>query len=276
MATELQVVESAPAFRARPRRTRDVSPGAVRDRTIILLGFLFVWELASRLEIVNPLFLPPPTRILAAVGFVSQDPVFATAMRTTGYQILFAFLIALILGGIVGVALGLSETLKAAYLGPILFILGTPKSVFLPIFMLLFGLGTPSKIAFGAFSAFFYVSTNIVGGVELLQAKHRRLAHAFQAPFPMYLRDIVLPAALPGLLAALWFGLRQSLTAVLVAELFASQNGIGYLIRVYTSQFNTDRTLALVLIVSVAAIFLAVFWDALERRMDRWRKDSHT
>jgi len=260
----------------RKRRSRDVSPGAVRDRTLILLGFLGVWELASRMSYVNPLFLPPPTRILAAVGYVSQDPLFATAMRATGYQIFFAFIIALGLGGIVGVALGLSETLKAAYLGPILFLLGTPKSVFLPIFMLVFGLGTPSKIAFGAFSAFFYVATNIVGGVGLLQAKHRRLAHAFQAPFPMYLRDIVLPAALPGLLAALWFGLRQSLTAVLVAELFASQNGIGYLIRVYTNQLKTDRTLALVMIISVLAIFLAVLWDVLERRMDRWRRDSHT
>lgn len=261
-----------------PRRKRrsDVSPGAVRDRTLILLGFFLIWEVASRSGAVNPVFLPPPTRILQATVYVAQDPLFAVAMRTTMYQIVVAFLIALGIGGVVGVALGLSETLKDAYLGPLLFLLGTPKSVFLPIFMLLFGLGTASKIAFGAFSAFFYVATNIIGGVGLLQQKHKRLAHAFRAPFPMYISDIVLPAALPGILAALWFGLRQALTGVLVAELFASQQGIGYLIRVYTNQFRTDRTLAVVFVISVLAILMAVMWDVVERRMDRWRKDSHT
>ena len=273
MAAANPVAEAKPA---RKRRARDVSPGAVRDRSLFLLAFFGVWEVASRMSWVNPQFLPPPSRILSATLYVSQDPLFATAMRATGYQIFFAFVIALGLGGVVGVALGLSDTLKAAYLGPILFLLGTPKSVFLPIFMLLFGFGSASKIAFGAFSAFFYVATNIVGGVGLLQAKHRRLAHAFQAPFPMYIRDIVLPAALPGLLAALWFGLRQSLTAVLVAELFASQAGLGYLIRVYTNQLKIERTLALVIIISILAILLAVMWDVLERRMDRWRRDSHT
>lgn len=263
---------------------RDPSPRAGRNRrrrptaarTGILLAFFVVWEVASRQEWVNPVFLPPPTRILAAVADIIDDPDVATAFAVTGSAVLSAFAIALAAGMAVGLLLGLVKTLRDAYLGPILFLLSTPKSVFLPIFLLVFGLGINAKIAFGAFSAFFYIVTNIIGGVGMLQENHRRLARAFDAPLGMYLRDIVVPSALPGIFVALWFGLRQAITGVLIAELFAASAGVGFLIRIYTNQFRTDRTLAIVLMLSILAILGGSMWDRLERRLNRWRDEAHT
>ena len=284
MSTSKQLLEDPAATKApkppRQRRrgsTRTATSGkAFWARMAILFGFLAVWEAISRAEFVNPVFLPPPTKIAIATWEILQDPRVYTAFRVTGTAILFAFLIAVALGLTVGVLLGLNKTLRDAFLGPILFLLSTPKSVFLPIFLLLFGLGMDAKIAFGAFSAFFYVVTNVIGGVGMLEERHKRLAHAFRAPLPMYVRDIVLPSAMPGIFAALWFGLRQAMTGVLIAELFASDRGIGYLIRIYTNDFRTDRTLAVVLLLSILAILGGTFWERVEKRMNRWRLDSHT
>lgn len=268
---------AAPARRSsssEPRRSRRWRPTLAR--TGLLLAFFGVWELASRAEWVNPVFLPPPTRILAATADIIDDPAVATAFAVTGSAVLTAFLIALAAGMVVGLALGLVKSLREAFLGPILFLLSTPKSVFLPIFLLVFGLGIDSKIAFGAFSAFFYIVTNIVGGVGMLQDNHKRLARAFNAPLVMYLRDIVVPSALPGIFVALWFGLRQAITGVLIAELFAASAGVGFLIRIYTNQFRTDRTLAMVMMLSILAILGGSMWDRLERRLNRWRDEAHT
>lgn len=242
----------------------------------IVLAFAGVWELISRLEIVNPVFLPAPTQIIAAGVDIIDDPRVADAFRVTGGEILGGFLIAVSAGLTVGILLGLVHTLRDAFLGPILFMLSTPKSIFLPIFLLLFGLGTTSKVAFGAFSAFFYVVTNVVGGVGLLLDRHRVLAHAFQAPLRHYLTDIVVPSALPGIFTGLWFGLRQTMVGVLIAELFASSAGIGFLIKIYTNQFRADRTLAVVLMLSLLAIFAGTMWSRVEVRLERWRGEAHT
>lgn len=284
MSTSQQLLEdptpksAAPPPRRRSRRSvRTATSGkALRARVAILVGFLAVWEAVSRAEFFNPVFLPPPTRIAIATWEILQDPRVYTAFRVTGTAVLLAFLIAVALGLSIGVLLGLNKTLRDAFLGPILFLLSTPKSVFLPIFLLLFGLGMDAKVAFGAFSAFFYVVTNVIGGVGMLEDRHKRLALAFRAPLPVYVKDIVLPAAMPGIFAALWFGLRQAITGVLISELFASDRGIGYLIRIYTNDFRTDRMLAVVLLLSILAILGGTFWERTEKRLNRWRLDART
>jgi ABC-type nitrate/sulfonate/bicarbonate transport system permease component len=245
-------------------------------RGAIVATFAGLWELVSRLEFVNPVFLPAPTQILAAGVDIVDDPRVIAAFRVTGGEVLAGFLIAVTAGLTVGILLGLVPTLRDAYLGPILFLLSTPKSIFLPLFLLIFGLGTTAKVAFGAFSAFFYVVTNVVGGVGLLLDRHKRLARAFQAPLRHYLTDIVVPSALPGIFAGLWFGLRQTIVGVLIAELFASSAGIGFLIKVFTNQFRTDRTLAVVMMLSLLAILAGSMWTRIEHRLQRWRGEAHT
>lgn len=277
---------STPVADTETERSAAASPTTVRQasfwqrpsvgRTAIVVVFVGVWELISRVELVNPVFLPAPTTIMAAGVDIFDDPRVADAFRVTGGEVLAGFLIAVTTGLTVGILLGLVPTLRDAYLGPILFLLSTPKSIFLPIFLLVFGLGTTAKIAFGAFSAFFYVVTNVVGGVGLLLDRHRRLARAFQPPLRYYLTDIVVPSALPGIFAGLWFGLRQTMIGVLIAELFASSAGIGFLIKIYTNQFRADRTLAVVLMLSLLLIFAGTMWGRLELRLNRWRGEAHT
>ena len=240
-------------------------------RAALLLLFLGIWESASRLGLVNHTFLPAPSELAGAMRDIVGERRAVFGFQMTAYRLLWSFVLGTALGVAVGLMLGMSKLLRLALLPPILFVLSTPKAVFLPIFLAIFGLGTEFAIAYGSFSAFFYVVDSVVGGVDLLDDRHRRLARAFRAPLSSYLVDVVIPSAAPGIFAGVWHGLRQALAAVLVAELFSSDVGVGYMIRAYTNQFRADKTLAIVVVISVISIILGAGWNRIESRMSRWR-----
>jgi ABC-type nitrate/sulfonate/bicarbonate transport system permease component len=73
------------------------------------------------------------------------------------------------------------------------------------------------------------------------------------------------------LFTALWHGLRNGFVGVVVAQLFASTAGIGYLVRVYSNNFQTAEALALVLTISIVVILVGTGWNRLEARLTRWR-----
>ncbi len=272
MATTVTGKSTAAAKPAAPRRQITAQTWrAGLTRAGLLIVFLAVWELISRLGLVNHLFLPPPSELVSATGEMLGERRAIYGFQMTAYRLFWSCLLGTGFGVVVGLILGLSKVLRLALLPPILFVLSTPKAVFLPIFLAIFGLGTEFAIAYGVFSAFFYVVDSVVGGVDLLDERHRRLAKAFKAPMRYFLVDVLIPAAGPGIFAGVWHGLRQALAAVLVAELFSSDAGIGYMIRAYTNQFRADKTLAIVVVISVISIIVGVSWNRLEARMNRWR-----
>lgn len=254
---------------------RSTRAKALIVRSFALLGALVAWEVAARAHWIDPFFVSTPSAVLRAMVDLGADPVARNALQETGLVLGAAFVIGTAAGILVGVALGLSKLLREAYLKPVLFLLSTPKSVFLPIIIILLGIGNVSSAAFGAFSAFFYVVVNVIGGVGLVEERHRRVAKAFRAGRWQTFTEVIAPAALPGLFAALWHGVKHAFVGVMIAELFASTEGIGYLIRVYTTNFDTAHLLAVVLLVSLAAIAAGSLWNQVEARMTRWRGSGH-
>ena len=233
-----------------------------------------LWDIATRLELLDRDFVSTPGAVVKALGDSFGDPVVSTALMTTGSSILFAFLIGTTIGIVAGTALGLSKLLQEAFVSPLMFLLSTPKSIFLPIFILLYGIGQTSAILFGAFEASVFVAINVAAGMALVEERHLTVARAFKASRWQTLQAVVFPSALPGIFTALWYGIKHAFTGVLIAELWASSDGVGALIRVYAEQLKTDKTVALMLTVTVLAIAAGAIWDQIEKRLTRWRSSS--
>lgn len=270
MAVETQ---AGPVSRAARTRHPPRMPFARRPailRTLIIVIAIIVWDLVSRLGLVDPFFVSSPRGVVVAASELVALPVVHHAFRVTGTAIGIAFLIGTGLGLLAGLAIGLSRIVRDAYYGTVLFLLGTPKSIFIPLFLLVFG-ASHIAAAFGAFEAFFYVVVNVVGGVDLVEQRHRTVARAFRAsPWHMF-RDVVLPAALPGVFAGLWYGIKHAFLGVVIVELYISVGGLGQSIRRYTDLLKTDEVFALILTVTVVAIVVGVVWSQLEKRLARWR-----
>lgn len=249
---------------------------AALARTALLIAVVAVWALLSHLEVLDPTFVGDPWNVLVAMEDLLQDSEVQEGIRTTLVTMWWAFLIGCAAGMAVGVVLGLNSVLHDAYMSPLLFILSTPKSMYLPIFLILFGIGQASSVAFGAFSTFFLVAITTVGGVHLVQSTQLRTAHAYGANYLQKLRYVVGPAAIPGIFAALWHGVKQAVSGVLTAELFVSIGGLGTIIRRYTDSFQPDQVLALIFLVSLAAIIAGSAWNQLERRLTKWRQSQES
>ncbi len=279
----------APAARSRPRPGAGArlwqwvtgGPGIERSlrrraalvRLGVLAVFVVVWQVAATLGLIDPLFVATPVRVAAAWVDLATSAQAWGAFEQTVQELLTAFVLGTAAGLGFGVLVSLSRPLRDAYLGPVVFMLSVPKSVFVPFFVLLFGLGRVSASIFGAFSAFFYVAVNFVGGIDLVEDRHRQVARAFGANRRFMFTDVTLPGSLPGLFAALWQGVKHGFGGVLIAELWASHGGIGQLIETYTSLFRAGHVLAITLTVALLAILMGSLWTRLEQRVD-WRKSE--
>lgn len=258
---------------SRPRRSPDqrLARTALLIRTGTVLAVLVAWDLVARIGLVDPLFLPGPLAVVGAFGELAGDQAAIEAFRLTGLAIVVAFVVGTVSGGVVAAVLGASRTLRRAFLSPLLFVLSTPKSIFLPIFILAFGISGTSAAAFGAFEAFFYVVVNVLGGIELVEERHLRVARAFRASLLHRYLDVIGPAALPGIFAALWYGVKHAFLGVMIAQLWASRGGIGDLIKAYSTNLRTGNVLAIVLVITIVAILAGSLWTRVETRLNRWR-----
>ncbi|WP_165400422.1 ABC transporter permease [Blastococcus saxobsidens] len=223
---------------------------------------------------IDERFASKPSSIVMAVPPLLSDPQVLEALGMTLYAVGASFAIGTAGGMLVGVILGLQPMLRTAYFPIVMMLLGTPKSLFLPVIMLFFGLGVESAIVFGSILTFVHVTVNVVAGVDLVEPKHLMVAKAYRASRWKRFRHVILPGASPGLFTAIWHGLRNGFTGVVIAQLFTATAGIGYLVRVYSNNFQTDRALTLILMVSLVLILVGTGWNHVEKRLTSWRPDA--
>jgi NitT/TauT family transport system permease protein len=249
------------------RRTRIVA-----TRVGCVLVVLVPWQILSATGELDPQLMASPLDIARAIGAILVDGDVLAALGKSVAAFVAAFVIGAVVGLAGGFALGASTLLRAAFHRWVLFWLATPKSAFLPIFVLVFGIDWKMAIAFGAFSAVPYVVVNVVSGVDLVRPLHARTALAFGASAWQRFRAVTLPSALPGIVIGLWHAANRSVGGVLIAELFVAATGVGGLLKTYSATFETDRLMATMILVTMVAIVFAQVWTVLEARVSAWKE----
>jgi len=273
-AEEAPAAAPSPAPRERRRLSLDAKARLIQ--VAILLGLLVVWQVASWLGLIGSRFLPGPIELVGTAADVFSDGAVWGAVGKSGLAMLFAFVIGTALGIAVGFLFGLVQVLKDAFFPVVLFFMSTPKSIFIPLFLLLFGINQNAPIAFAAFATFFYVCVNVVGGVGLVQERHLRVVDAYRGKWWQRIVDVILPASAPGVFAGVWYGIKHAVFEVLIIELYISVGGIGALLQEYSYLFQTGRVLSLVLFVVIVSLLLGSLWNRLESRLERWKPEKTT
>ncbi len=245
---------------------------ADRDRRVLIVAGLLVWELVMRLGLVSPLFAASPSSIAISLGELLMMEEVRRALRETLTAMVTSFTIAAVAGIVLAVAIGRSKFLYRAFHPISVMIYSSPKMIFLPLLILFLGIGPALKVAYGAFSAFFAVLIMVTAGVRVVDKKLHVAARSMGATRWQEMRHVDVPAAMPSVVVGLWYGLKHAVTAVLIAELFVGGGrGIGYFIDIYTATFQASRVWALVIALSLVAILLGNFWRWVEERVDKAR-----
>jgi NitT/TauT family transport system permease protein len=185
-------------------------------------------------------------------------------MAVTGLRIGIAFAIAVPLALTTGFFLGEKARLAKRVMPYMYLKFAVPQSIFLPLFILAFGVGFTQKVIFGIVHAYFVIVINTFSAVRSVPARYVLAARAFGATRSQIYLRIYLPAMLPLVLNGLRLGLIFCILGVLLAEMYASRNGIGKLIFGWGEAYQVAPLMAGVLLVSVFTVVVNESFRFLE------------
>jgi len=242
-------------------------------QTVLGALFLGLWQAASSLGWIDPDLLPPLSTVLAAAGKMLADPSFLANAGDTLLRVAAAFLIGAPLAISFGLFAGERVRLQRVISPLFNFVMAVPQSIFLPIFIFLFGIGFPQKVIYGITHVIFVVTVTAMAAVRQVPRSYTLAARSFGwSPAEIY-RKIYLPAMAPVIVTGLRLGLIFDIIGVLLAEMYASKSGLGVLIFRWGEAYDTRRTMAVILVVSCATILVNEsmrFWEA---RVGSWRRE---
>ncbi len=264
---ESRVLAELRLSQARPFRLAD-HLGLVRAGSVVL--FLVLWEVLGRR--VNPLFLSYPTAIARAFVqlMLSGELVRQAAGSLAVYVVALAA--ALALGIPLGLLMGryrLAEYLLDTY---VYFLDATPRVALIPLILLWFGLGVPAKFAIVFLSGIFPVLMNTFSGVRAVSAGLVDIGRAYGAREGRIFSKIILPAALPFIMAGVRLSVGRGLIGIITAEMFTAVTGIGALLIRYSSAFATDKLFVPIILLAVLGVALTDAVARLQRRLAPWKE----
>ena len=236
---------------------------------LLLIG---AWEFGDRVGAFDRTMLPPPSEVAAALRALLQSSEFLADASDTIVRVTAAFAIgapiALAIGFMMGDNIDLGRSLSPVFN----LVLAVPQSIFLPIFVLLFGLGFTEKLIFGITHVFFVVAVNAMAAVRGVPHGQIELARSFGAnKFRIY-RSIYLPAMAPQIVTGLRLGLIFDIIGILLAEMYASRDGLGVLLLRWGKSYDVDKLMAATVLISLATILINEIMRILEYRVGRWQQ----
>ena len=249
-----------------------IMPLGVARAIVGFLAVIFVWEIFARYLFTNALVLVPLSKIWEAFIKLSQSGELWKHTQVSLFQeFVPGFLIAAVIGVLLGLLLATNHTMRD-YLAPwVSFLYAVPLVAIAPLFIVAFGIGPTSKIVVIFLVSVFIILVNTEVGVLSTPPELIEAARSFGASRMQIFRKVLLPAALPFIIAGLRLGMARGLVGVVVAELFGAKAGLGFLILASAQVFDTASLFVGVLVLAVGGYLGVELLKLVEKRMAPYR-----
>jgi len=243
-------------------------------QAIFLACFLAVWELATRVGNVDPDVLPAFSTVLRTLAELVRTDAFLSNTAVTTTRVLLAFIIGAPLAILAGFYAGERTALNARLAQPLNVLVAVPQSMLLPMFILIFGVGNVQKVVFGITHIFFVLMLTTIAAVQSVPVNLVVAARSFGATSTEIYRRIYLIAMLPLLVSGLRLAIIFDVIGILLAEMYASQSGIGFLMMRWGEDYRMKELMAAVLLISVATIAFNEIMRMWETRLSAHARTS--
>ena len=223
---------------------------------IALIIPLTIWSSLSYNELVNPQFLPTPTAVLqAGIEMFKSEDLIVDIIASSG-RVLAGFLLAAIVGIPLGILMGTfksMESLFGSFVGVVRYM---PIAAFMPLIVLWAGLGEVSKILIIFLGIVFYNAIMIADAVKFIPNEMLNAAYTLGANRVNLLFRVILPAAIPSIIDTLRVNVAGAWNFLVISELIAAQNGLGFKI-IYSQRFlSTDKVLFCIIVIGIIGLLL--------------------
>lgn len=252
-------------------RTTRARPFALTVRALGPVALLVLWWVASATGVLTPDVLASPAEVLRAVGELWGNGQLPDALTTSLTRSGTGLLIGLVAGLTLGVLTGFTRIGDELLDSSLQTLRTIPFLALVPLFMVWFGINETAKILLIAVATTFpmYVSTS--SGVRNTDPKLVEAMRSFGMGRLAVVREVVLPGALPSLLAGLRLSMTLSVIALIAAEEINATAGIGYLMSQAQSYARTDVLAVCILIYGLLGLAADIAVRLLERVLMPWR-----
>ncbi|MGF6291605.1 ABC transporter permease [Paraburkholderia youngii] len=228
-----------------------------------------LWSIGCERGWVAPQILPPPQMVFDTLYDLARNGDLAHHTLVSLQRVLLGFGAGTLAGFMIGAALGLSRTVEAYVLPGFNALVQIPVLGWLPFLLLLVGVGEPLKYILIAHAALVPVTLSTMQGFRQTPAALDEAARVFGYGRWQRIAYVVLPAAVPTLATGVRLAFTKAWLALVVVELVASSEGLGYLIVYGRQLFQLDLVMASVVIVGAIGFAINCLLDALEARLRR-------
>lgn len=243
-------------------------PAVVRLAAVLVL--LVVWEIYGRSA--NPILFTYPTAVARAFVELVSTGELQTYLRQSVEVFAYGMLAAVLVGVVLGVMIGrfaLVEYATDMILGALY---STPMVAVVPLIVLWFGFKLTAKTIVVFLFAVFPVLINTAQGVKSVEPSLLEVARAFRSSERQLWRDVIIPSAIPFLIAGLRLAVGRALVGMVIAEFYTSIAGLGYMIVRYANSFETDKLFVPLVLLMIAGGLMMEFLKHLEGWIAPWRK----
>ena len=240
------------------------------------LLLLVVWEAVCRAGMVSPIMLPSPSAIVVKwVEWLRSGELLLDVVGSLG-RVTGGFLLGAGLALPLGLFMGASPR-TYEYFTPIIQVLRPiPPIAWIPMSILWFGLGNPPAIFLISLGAFFPVLMNTIAGVQNVDGIYLRAARNLGAGRGAMFRRVILPAATPYILAGIRIGIGTAFIVVIVSEMIAVNNGLGYRILEAREFMWSDKIIAGMVTIGLLGLGIDQVMNALNSYLLRWHRGLDT
>lgn len=233
--------------------------------------FLAAWEGSSRAGWLDPLFASSPSLIIEKLAAMIADGSLWPHVLASANIAGLGFGLSVLVGVPLGLAMGRSTNIRAAVEPFTTALNASPQVAFLPLLIIWLGIGVASKVALVFLGSVIIMVVNTEAGVTQVDRRLVETARSFMANERQVLLKIVLPSALPYIIAGMRLGVGRTLVMVVVAEIYAATKGLGYLIFQAGGLYDTAQVFVGVVILAGAGMLFNALLRWFEKRLAPWQ-----
>lgn len=238
------------------------------------LAVLALWAVAAHFEWVAPQVLPSPEAVALTLRDTAASGELWANLQISLLRVLAGFSLGLASGLLLGTAMGLSPAVED-YLYPTFKAFAqVPVLGWLPLLVLLVGIDEALKVIVIAKAALVPITLNTCKAIQGVPTRYIEVAKVLGFTRWQLLTRAVFPAALPSVWTGIRYGLTNAWLALVVVELLASSEGLGFMIVYGRQLFQLDVVLAAVVVVGAVGYALDKLLALIELQLMRWRKEA--
>jgi ABC-type nitrate/sulfonate/bicarbonate transport system permease component len=245
----------------------------VRGCVSILAG-LAIWELLARLLLENELLIPPPSSVARTFWKLTVTGQLNKHLAATLIEFAYGFTIASIVGVALGYFMGMYKRFDEIMDPWIATLYSIPIIAVVPLIIIWFGIGMTSKVIVVFKITVVAIILNTAAGIKNLDPVWLELAKSLRLNGWQTTYKIRVPGALPYIITGMRLGVGRALLGVIVAELMASNAGLGYLLRDSSETWDSPKLFVTVFLLAAMGLVSFNLIKRFERRVAPWRQSA--